>query len=160
VRKSLDPRSVTAERVAGGIFSTIFSLASVGGMTTAVLLAPMSGRLEVILLTGAATLSALVMVLNYVWHGVSHRHKSYTVHSGSIEIRKGVIWRTVISIPRSRVQHTDVSQGPLERRFGLGTLVTYTAGTEHSKASLSGLPHDVAARIRDHLLPIEESDAV
>ena len=71
-----------------------------------------------------------------------------------------MIWRRVVSIPRSRVQHTDVSQGPLERRFGLGTLVIYTAGTEHSRISLSGLDYDVASRVRDHLLPVDDGDAV
>ena len=52
----------------------------------------------------------------------------------------------------------------LERRpalaSGLGTLVVYTAGTAHSKVSLSGLDYDVARRIRTHLLPDAQSDAV
>jgi membrane protein YdbS with pleckstrin-like domain len=63
-------------------------------------------------------------------------------------------------VPRSRVQHTDVSQGPLERRYGLGTLVIYTAGTSHSRVNLEGLDHEVARRIRAHLLPKDEGDAV
>ena len=58
------------------------------------------------------------------------------------------------------MQHTDVSQGPLERRFGLGTLIVYTAGTSHSKVNVSGLDFDVARRIRAHLLPDGQSDAV
>ena len=62
-------------------------------------------------------------------------------------------WRTVVTVPRSRVQHTDVSQGPLERRFGLGTLVVYTAGTDHARVSLGGLAHAHALRIREQLLP-------
>ena len=73
---------------------------------------------------------------------------------------QGVYWRTITNVPRSRVQHTDVSQGPLERRFGLGTLVIYTAGTSHSKVNVSGLAFDVARRIRAHLLPDDQSDAV
>ncbi len=63
-------------------------------------------------------------------------------------------------MPRSRVQHTDVSQGPLERSHGLGTLVIYTAGTEHARVELGGLDHGTALLIRDHLLPREENDAV
>ena len=60
------------------------------------------------------------------------------------EILRGVYWRTLTNVPRSRVQHTDVSQGPLERRFGLGTLVIYTAGTQHSQVTLPGLDFTVA----------------
>jgi hypothetical protein len=71
-----------------------------------------------------------------------------------------VYWRDIVNIPRSRVQHTDVSQGPLERRYGLGTLVVYTAGTDHAKVSLSGLDHLIALRIREHFLPGAVGDAV
>ena len=63
-------------------------------------------------------------------------------------------------VPRSRIQHTDVSQGPLERRHGLGTLVVYTAGTQHSEVKLHGLEFSIAQRIRTHLLPRDQSDAV
>ena len=85
---------------------------------------------------------------------------SYRVDGLGIEIRRGVYWREVTSVPRSRVQHTDVSQGPLERRFGLGTLVIHTAGTANSEVTLAGLEHAVAGRIRDHLLPGDRNDAV
>ena len=82
------------------------------------------------------------------------------VDAQGIEIRRGVFWRTIISIPRSRVQHTDVSQGPLERTHELGTLVVYTAGTDHARVDLSGLAHARALRIREHLLPKGEADAI
>ena len=95
----------------------------------------------------------------------THSHPQATVTSRGvddlgIEIRRGVFWRAVVNIPRSRVQHTDVSQGPLERRFGLGTLVVFTAGTDHAKVSLQGLEYDLALRIRQHLLPSGSNDAV
>ena len=91
---------------------------------------------------------------------IAYRHASYKVDGQGIEIRRGVFWRTIINIPRSRVQHTDVSQGPLERTHELGTLVVYTAGTDHARVDLHGLAHARALRIREHLLPREESDAV
>ena len=62
-------------------------------------------------------------------------------------------------MPRSRVQHTDVSRGPLERAYDLATLVIYTAGTEHSRVALSGLAERDAYPIRDWLIHGEESDA-
>ena len=71
-----------------------------------------------------------------------------------------MFWREVVNVPRSRVQHTDVSQGPLERRYGLGTLVVYTAGTDHAKVTLGGLDHGVALGIREHLMPERGTDAV
>ena len=58
------------------------------------------------------------------------------------------------------MQHIDVSQGPLERSYGLGTLQIFTAGTHYAHVGLAGLAHPAAVTIRDHLLPKEAQDAV
>ena len=79
------------------------------------------------------------------WPAIDYSHTSYRVDDEGIEIRRGVWWRTVTNVPRSRVQHTDVSQGPFERNHGLGTLVVYTAGTDHAKVELGGLDHRAGA---------------
>ena len=94
------------------------------------------------------------------WPRIAYAYASYRVDDLGIEIRTGVYFRRITNVPRSRVQHTDVSQGPLERRYSLGTLVVYTAGTHHSEVTLSGLEFTIAQRIRAHLLPRDQGDAV
>ena len=86
--------------------------------------------------------------------------RPYGIDERGLEIRRGVIWKRVVNVPRSRVQHTDVSQGPLERRYGLGTLVIYTAGTEYARITLAGLEHAVALALRENLMPEAGTDAV
>jgi hypothetical protein len=97
---------------------------------------------------------------SYRWAEVEYRHMSYDVDDDVIEIRSGVFWQSVQNVPRSRVQHTDVSQGPLERKHGLGRLVIFTAGTQHSRVELPGLAHHTALDIRDRLLPRHTVDVV
>jgi membrane protein YdbS with pleckstrin-like domain len=97
---------------------------------------------------------------SYRWAAIEYRFISYRVDADGIEIRSGVYWRSVSNVPRSRVQHTDVAQGPLERKHGLGTLVIYTAGTAHSKVELPGLEHQTAMTIRNQLLPGQVDDVV
>jgi membrane protein YdbS with pleckstrin-like domain len=92
------------------------------------------------------------------WPVLEHRHLWYRVTPEEVRIRRGVWWRGVSSVPRSRVQHTDVSQGPIQRGFGLATLVIYTAGTQHASVPLDGLAHETAVRIRDHLIDASASD--
>ena len=98
--------------------------------------------------------------LSYAWPAMHYRHTSYMLDAEGIEIRSGVWWRRIISVPRSRVQHIDVSQGPMERSYGLGRLVLYTAGTAHSRVELPGLSYAVAFALRNHLLPRGSDDAV
>lgn len=111
-------------------------------------------------LAGACAALAGLVWFPLRWPELQHRHTSYRVDERGIEIRQGVLWRRAVGVPRSRVQHTDVSQGPLERGFGLGTLQIYTAGTEHARVSLPGLDHATALVVRDHLIAGGHGDAV
>jgi membrane protein YdbS with pleckstrin-like domain len=159
IDRQLDPRWIPCQRTIGAIFTVIVAGVS---FVFVVSLWASSG----ILLLGLLLLPVWAGVMAaFAWHlqrwpAVAYKFSSYRVDHAGVEIRHGVYWRTITNVPRSRVQHTDVSQGPLERRFGLGTLVVYTAGTSHSKVNLSGLDFNVARRIRAHLLPDDQSDAV
>lgn len=96
----------------------------------------------------------------YRWPELAYARTSYLLDRHGIEIRTGVFWRRIIVVPRSRVQHIDVTQGPMQRSYGLATLVVFTAGTAHSSVSLSGLAHETALAVRDLLLPKAEEDGV
>lgn len=88
----------------------------------------------------------------WVWPPIAYRHLRFGVDETGIAIESGVVWRSRVALPRVRIQHTDVSQGPLERRYGIGTLKLYTAGSRHVKIELPGLNHDEALALRDALL--------
>lgn len=153
VDHQLDPRVIPLERIAGGISTAGIVAVSLIGITFALLVSDdMPGVLRM-MLPGLWVVLALVGAWHaYNWPPRAYQHIFYRIDEQGVEIRKGVYWRLVINVPRSRVQHIDVSQGPLERRYGLGTLVIYTAGTDHAKVELSGLEHGRALRIREHLL--------
>jgi membrane protein YdbS with pleckstrin-like domain len=159
VSRRLDPRWITVQRVRAAIFTVVLTMGSFVGVT---LLWVASQRLALGLLLIPLW---LVAIGAFAWHlqrwpAIAYRHTSYRVDDAGLEILRGVYWRTATNVPRSRIQHTDVSQGPLERRHGLGTLVVYTAGTAHSEVKLPGLEFTVAQRIRTHLLPRDQGDAV
>lgn len=157
VLRQLDPNTIRVERAASWIFSSV-----VGVFLLIQLIVNLFGGPWQIAISLTLTIAAggFLAWLSHRWPEISYRHTFYRVDPQGIEIRRGVIWRRAISVPKSRVQHTDVSQGPLQRKYGLGTLVIYTAGTEHAKVELSGLSHAQAMRIRDHLLPSGGDDAV
>jgi hypothetical protein len=53
-----------------------------------------------------------------------------------------------------------VSQGPLERKFELGTLTIHTAGTENASVAIDGLAHVTAIELRDKLVAQRKSGYV
>jgi membrane protein YdbS with pleckstrin-like domain len=159
VDRKLDPRVIPLQRMLGWIPTALLgsiSLVPVTGLWAASEILALGLLLMPLWLAGVVALAWQFQR----WPAIAYRFASYRIDELGIEIRRGVYWRTITNVPRSRVQHTDVSQGPLERRYGLGTLVVYTAGTAHSRVNLEGLDHDVARRIRAHLLPKDEGDAV
>ena len=89
-----------------------------------------------------------------------YRHLRYSIDDAGITIRDGVFWRTRSVLPRLRVQHTDVSQGPLQRRYGIATLKLYTAGSRFTRIELPGLEHAVAVALGDRLQRQTHDDAV
>ncbi|HEY6508083.1 MAG TPA: PH domain-containing protein [Vicinamibacterales bacterium] len=159
VTRQLDPRWIPVQRIHAAVSFVVMASASFVGVI-ALWIASRTLFAGLLLLPAWAVVMAALAWQLYRWPAVSYRFASYRIDGDGLEILHGVYWRTITSIPRSRVQHTDVSQGPLERRYGLGTLVVYTAGTQHSQVKLPGLDFTVARRIRAHLLPGDEGDAV
>ena len=51
------------------------------------------------------------------------------------------------------MQHLDIERGPIERHFGLATLIVHTAGTRQHALRQSGLLDAEAVALRDALVP-------
>ncbi len=157
----VDPRYVGLERLVGRLNALAVGVASFIVLGIVALVAD-----DMPVWLGVALFGLWLITMGLLgwhaerWPALAYRHTRYRVDPDGIEIRRGVYWRSVTRVPRSRVQHTDVSQGPLERRYGLGTLVLYTAGTDHARVILPGLAHEHAMALRERLTPEGATDAV
>ena len=67
-----------------------------------------------------------------------------------IVIRKGRIFRSLVSVPYGRLQYVDIQSGPLMRAFGIAACQVHTASPE-SGGSLPGLPVEEAEALRARL---------
>ncbi|MEH6757015.1 MAG: PH domain-containing protein [Parasphingorhabdus sp.] len=66
-----------------------------------------------------------------------------------LRVLRGFMWRMDTIVPFNRIQHIDVAQGPLQRVFGLSTLIVHTAGTHNSIVALPGLSTPDAEAMRE-----------
>ncbi len=73
----------------------------------------------------------------------------YRMDEEELHVQHGLWTRVLTIVPFGRVQHIDLAQGPIERRFGVATLILHTAGTRNSAVSLPGLEVGEAGRMRD-----------
>ena len=82
---------------------------------------------------------------------LEYRNWRYEVAEDALELRHGVLRRVHSAIPYFRVQHIDVTQGPVERLVGLSRLVVHTAsaGTD---ATIPGIAAGDAEGLRRLIL--------
>lgn len=102
---------------------------------------------------GATTALAALLVLAAILVLPRRRYRAwgYRMDEEEIHIRRGLLVRVRTAVPFGRVQHIDVAQGPIERLFGLGTLILHTAGTRGAAVALPGLRYKRAERMRDRI---------
>jgi uncharacterized protein len=78
-----------------------------------------------------------------------YRRLRYRLTGQVLQVLRGWLFHTDTVVPLVRVQHLDVTRGPLDKMFGTASLVVHTAGTHNSIVSLPGLSPEGAAEMRD-----------
>lgn len=154
----LDPSYVAYDRLSGWVgVAVVFVLGVVGLGAFSIWSEPTLAKLAVLAAAWIALLVVLVATTLFLPRKRWERAR-WTISRAGLEIKKGVFFRSITNVPRSRVQHTDVTQGPIQRRFGLATLVVHTAGQQNSEVQLEGVSFDVAKALRDDLMAAGAGD--
>ncbi|UTF60448.1 PH domain-containing protein [Gilvimarinus sp. DA14] len=99
----------------------------------------------------AAVLIVFALFLLGVWVPRRVHHTQYLLRELDIHKRTGFWWHKTVSAGTNRIQHIEVTQGPIERLYRLSKLVLYTAGGYQSDIKIPGLPTDEAHRLKQYL---------
>jgi membrane protein YdbS with pleckstrin-like domain len=78
-----------------------------------------------------------------------YRRLGYAIDGRLLRTVRGWLFHTDTIVPFVRVQHIDVTRGPIDKLFGTANLVVHTAGTHNSIVVLPGLSPNRAAEIRE-----------
>lgn len=81
---------------------------------------------------------------------------SWAEGAEELVVRRGRMFRTLVSVPYGRLQFVDVQSGPLERRFDMATVELHTASPQ-SGGQIPGLPTAEAEALRSRLAARGES---
>jgi uncharacterized protein len=142
----LDPAHVAVLRIRFGLIAAAAALVALVAMSQRALAAlPGPAWLLPAIVLAAGLLATLVLPVR------RYRGWGYREGEDEIEIRRGRLVRVRTIVPFGRVQHIDVALGPIQRMFGLGTLILHTAGTQGASVPLPGLPVAEAEEMRDRI---------
>ena len=80
-----------------------------------------------------------------------YHFRGFDMGTDRIRIVRGYLFHSDTIVPFGRIQHIDVDQGPIQRRYNLATLTVHTAGNHNSTVSLPGLLHEDAIAMREEI---------
>ncbi len=141
----LDPRAKALWRIAGTLGA--LPLLAVGAFVSWSLLRVVEVPLLLGILPFLAALG-LFVALAVVIPDLRWRRWLYEIREDEVDLQRGIVWVSRTLVPLARIQHVDTRQGPLQRRFGLATVVFYTAAGPNEIPELSA---PVAAAVRDRI---------
>lgn len=131
-------------------------LAVVRRVTVTAFLVPLAiaGVVVAIVLTPWLAVVPVVLLVVWVWAMWLIPRQvaaiSWAELPEEVAIRKGRVWRSLVTIPYGRIQYVDLTSGPYKRAKGLADISVNTASPE-SSGDLPGLPVEVAEDLRVRL---------
>ncbi|MFO7260227.1 MAG: PH domain-containing protein [bacterium] len=146
--RPLDPRVMKVWRAAWLITAGLLALAALVSLVSG------RGAVGAALLGLTATCVAAAVFLP----SVRYRAWGFQVRPAGLLVRHGVVWRSVSVVPHARIQYVDTRRGPLERAFGLATVVVHTAGSRGAAVRIPGLDAVDAEALRDRLAALGDGD--
>lgn len=146
----LNPAWVTTTRIASAIGLLPFVIGA-GVLESAQLLPPGSIIVPVLF---------LYAYIAFVVPARKYRRWGYDMGNDRLRIVRGYMFFRDTVVPFGRIQHIDVDQGPIDRRFDLATLTVHTAGNHNSTVTLPGLLHADALAMREAIRAAIRADTL
>jgi membrane protein YdbS with pleckstrin-like domain len=141
----LDPRAKTLWRVTGTLGALPLLVAGAFASWTSLRVVGVPVQLGILPLLAAL---GLFVLLAGVVPDLRWRWWRYEIREDEVDLQRGIVWVSRTLVPLARIQHVDTRQGPLQRRFGLATVVFYTAAGPNRIPELST---PVAGGVRDRI---------
>jgi len=93
-----------------------------------------------------------MLALTVITPGLAYARWRFGFLDALLLMRYGILFVEERAVPVRRMQHVDLVRGPVERLFGLATLVVFTAGNEGSAFRVPGLSVQRATELRDRIV--------
>ena len=111
----------------------------------------------------------IAMILIPIWIPAAFRALEYTIDEDGVKMSGGVVWKKYVTVPYSKITNVDITRGPLQRYYKIGTIHIQTAGArgkqgEKAELKLTGIRDLEKVRaviienIRDHSYPVQQRE--
>ncbi len=142
--QKLDPRIVTSWRISRWIRFGLLEAIQTAGL--AIFLKqgfPAEITVPVIILY--AVIFLYLVITPFLYPAIEYRQWGYIISEDRVEIRHGIFFIQRTIIPIVRIQHVTITQGPINRKLGVSTILINTASGVFKIEGLSDRDADLIA---------------
>ncbi|MBA2276299.1 MAG: PH domain-containing protein [Chloroflexia bacterium] len=144
-RERLDPRAITLWRISGLVQALVVTGTVVVPLVVLHFAVDFGWTWVIV---PAVAIAAISVALALTLPGVMWRRWRYEIREEEADLQHGVVTITRQLVPMARIQHVDTRRGPIQRHFGLASVVLFTAA---GAVEIPALAVDVAATVRDRI---------
>ena len=81
----------------------------------------------------------IAMLLTLIWIPAFHASLQYVIDDDTVKAQGGVLWKRYVTIPFTKITNLDITEGPVQRIFGIGTIHVQTAGASGQQTTKAEL---------------------
>jgi len=70
----------------------------------------------------------LILIPVLIWINAAFNAIEYCIDDEGVKMKGGAVWKKHVTVPYSKITNVDVTQGPMQRYFNVGTIHIQTAG--------------------------------
>ena len=108
-----------------------------------------------VILLGSSLGFFLTLVLtSYSW--LAAKNRRFAVRHHDVLYESGLFWRKQMIQPLRRIQHVEVTRGPVDKRYGLAKVQLFSSGSAAATFVIPALPLAQAEQLRDFALTNRE----
>lgn len=87
---------------------------------------------------------------------IEYKQWRYCIAEDRVEFTHGIYFSSKTIIPISKIQHLEITQGPLQKLFHLSSIEIYTAGQSHKiEAILTAEAEEIVENLNNSILMCE-----
>jgi len=125
----MEPIVIKPEKEYKTVMYIVWSIILMAGMTSLipliVFIPDIAGK---VVFAVILVIFVIIVCLFVLWIKAYYKTLEYSIESESLKMSCGVFWKKRVTVPYQKITNVDISQGPLERKYGLGTIHAQTAG--------------------------------
>ncbi len=92
----------------------------------------------------ASSVWLIIMILIVIWIPAAFNALEYYIDDEGVKMKGGVVWKKYVTVPYPKITNVDITRGPLQRYYNIGTIHVQTAGAagkqgEKAELKLTGI---------------------